>query len=472
MAARPGSSWTKDDFDYIGMPQEKRYDDWGTAEILNEHRSGIATGLAREKISELGPLHRQLLQESDYFAAGRTLLKKLSPEEENERFEFDGGRLPEELQEVLLSLDDMGLGTSTLKSTIRLAGEDKATLEWITDNWETFLETKPEDALAHADNGLIEIKDTEDFSIIPIQEPLESNSGYAKDSYRVVEVFKKSNFKEASERRLVHLKRKIYSIKERNHPKELEHELWSIRESYEEDRKLIQQWSQAQQVEERALYLNGLHKRRRKLEILRELERTKAVMDFETIRRKTWFCFDKKREEKIVEAISSPLKGGWTEHVNPKTGVINPEGFMSEEECKDLIKRGKPDPRKFIKEKVVTTPSLWETEKSKDFCNLHQTRSQWNQVYARLWQKMNETIIWRLNQMRRVDEGLELAEYIRRFQFRLDAEQLGQVILNKARKAQTNRGKNVIRSLLASCQYQLDEDTKDLIVKEICRRNK
>ena len=83
MGARPGTNWTTDDLDYIGRPREERFDSWGTAEVLTEYKEGIATGQALDGIGALGPLHRQLLQESDFHAAGRTLLKKLQPQEEN-----------------------------------------------------------------------------------------------------------------------------------------------------------------------------------------------------------------------------------------------------------------------------------------------------------------------------------------------------------------------------------------------------
>ena len=231
MAIRPGTNWTVDDLDYIGRPREDRYDCWGTAEVLTEYKEGIAVGQSMEGISDLGHLHRQLLQESDYHANGRTLLKKLSLEEENERFGFDGSKLPEELKAILLALDEAGIGSSNLKRTIQLAEEDETTLQWITENWETFMEVSQQDALSQAEGELNDCEDTGDCTEVVAS--INQSGSAGRDSYRVVEVFKKSFFKEAAERRLVHLKERLRSIQVCTFPQEVEQLLWTIRQDYE-----------------------------------------------------------------------------------------------------------------------------------------------------------------------------------------------------------------------------------------------
>lgn len=445
MGVRPGTNWVSDDLDYIGRPRETRYDSWGTAEIITEYKEGISTGLALDNIAELGPLHRQLLQDTDFHAVGRTLLKKLDTEEENERFGFDGRDLSGDLKTILLALDEIGLDSSTLKSTIRLADGNTETLDWITNNWETFLEVKPDDALATAELG---------------QAITEDKGGRVKDSYRIVDVFRKSFFKEASERRLVHLRRRLEDLQECNHPEEIEKYLWTIREVYEEDRTLITLWSTKKKQEERKMYLDGLHRRREQLE--KRFNSKKEPLDFEAIRRKVWFCFDREREEKIVEQETRPLKSEWMKYVDKRTGKIKEEGYLAGTKESSL--------QKFIAEKVTTPPAIWEIEKSKAFCDLNQTRTQWNKLYEKTWHRMGDIIISRLRVIKTSTEGFVLARYIKRFQFRLDPKVLGEVILEKAKKIQTEGGKNVIRTLLASCQYQLDKDTTAAIVEELTKR--
>lgn len=469
MGVRPGTNWTSDDLDYIGRPREERYDSWGTAEVLNEHRDRIAVGQSMDGISELGHLHRQLLQESDFHAAGRTLLKKLDPDEENERFGFDGKHLPDELKVVLLALDEFGIGSATLKSTIRLAGDDEETIDWITKHWETFLEVDPEDALANAEFNLGDVEDTGHYEVRD-KNKLDIGVGPQRDSYRVVEVFRKSYFKEAAERRLVHLKNTLRSIQVCEHPEEVEIQLGSIRGAYEEDRVIIEAWGPKRREEDRKLYLQLLHARRERIEKLNEEGRDIEPMDFERIRRKMWFCFDREREEIIIEDVTRPVRKEWMQYFDVKTGAIVEEGYLTEQEIQEIIQRGDPDPRKYVAERVVTPPALWEIEKSRAFCELNQTRKQWNRAYDYLWEKMCTTILWRLRHMRSAEEGIKLADYIRRFQFRLDSEKLGEIILEKAAKAKTERGKDLIRLLLASCQYQLDKEMVQKIVKEIVKR--
>lgn len=456
MSIRPGTNFTTDDLDYIGRPREERYDSWGTAEILTEYKECISVGQPMDGISELGHLYRQLLQESDFHASGRTLLKKIKPEED-ERW-FNGFNLPKELKKVLLTLEEEEIGTSTLKNVISLVirEEDRKALLWITNNWEVFLETKPGDALANAEFQLSEeevIKDTENEPAIQKKEKIKG--GYTKDSYSVVEVFRKSFFKEAAERRLSHLKARLRDIQICNSPEEIEKVLWRIREAYEEDREILDAWSPARKKEDRKLYLESLHKR---------------GLDFEVIRRKMWFCFDRELEEKVEVLKSHPCRANWVEHYDPKTGKVKKTGLLTQEEIEEILARKKPDPREPISSKFTIPPALWEIQKSKSFCELNQTRAQWNKIYNYLWQRVSETIVWQLQTMRQYEQGIELCKYIRRYQFRLNSEKLGKAILDKAKKIQTERGKYLIKMLLANYQYQLPEPLIKQIAQEINRR--
>ncbi len=471
MGARPGTNSTVDDLDYIGKEREERYSEWGTAEVLTEHTNLISTGTALDAISELGHLHRQLLQESDFHAVGRSLLKKLTPDEENERFGFNASYLPEETKVLILAIEEMGLGTSSFKSAIKLAGEDKSVINWVTENWETFIEIRPQDAMATADNGLVDVKDS-DNPIHP-DEKIEKDEGYQKDSYRYVEVFHKSIFKEAAERRKVHLPTRLRDIQKGQYPQDVEDQLNRNREVYNEDKILIKYWSPVWKTSDRADYLDSLHRRRQKQEELKERNPEtykKEILDFEAIRRKVWFCFDREREEKCIETEMKAVKPDWMSHVNSRTGKIREDGFRTNDECLEVMRSRNQDPRKVVIEKIITSPAIWDVEKSKDFCDLIHTSKQWNRVYEYTWEKMSETILWRLHVLKNYREGVQLCNYIRRYQFRIDTQKLGLAILAKAKKAQTEKGRDFIRLLLASCQYQLDKKIVKQIVGEISRR--
>jgi hypothetical protein len=486
MGARPGTNFTVDDLDYIGREREERFDEWGTSEILTEYKNRISVGQPMDGISELGNLHRQLLQESDYFAGGKVVLKKLSPDEENERFKFNAIHLPSDTKTIILGLEEAGINTNSLKSAIKLAAEDKEVIKWITKHWETFVSDDAEDALFNAENGLLDIKDSGELSFQE-EKYLSRDTGYQKDSYQLVEVFRKSFFKEAAERRKVTLKARLRDIQKCQTPQQVEEELQRTRDAYTEDKALVELWSPKWKAIDREDYLDSLHRRRRRQEELlarhidsfnrmgklpEKIPRYKReVLDFESIRRKMWFCFDRQRGKKETETQMKAVRPGWIAEVDPKTGKISEDGFRTDEECLKLIKNRDADPRNVVVEKIVTPLCLWDADKSRAFCKKIQTQAQWSRTYNYLWERMNTTISWKLYNLKKYQDGVKLCDFIRRYQFRLDPDMLGKEILNKAKKAKTEKGRDLIRLFLASCQYRLSKEIKKEIIREISWRS-
>jgi hypothetical protein len=452
MGIRPGTGFTVEDLDYIGRGLEDRFDTYGTAEILNSYKEKISAGQPMDGISELGHLHRQLLQESDFHAAGKTLLKKLNPAEENEKFGFNGAELPEELKAVLLLLESLGQAAD-LKKVINLADGDKDTIQWITNNWETFLNVDLQDAMAKASRGLTDVKDDNSENDTSDQF-ISQEKGYSKDSYRVVEVFRKNAAKEASERRLVHQKARLRDIQKCTDLRDIEKQRNQIREAYAEDKALLSNWTLERREEDRKLYLESLHKR---------------GFDYEAIRRKMWFAFDREQTETVIEKKTRPLRAGWVNKVNPANGEIPEEAYLSDEEIADLIKRNKPDPRTFVAERIVSSVAFWEEQTSRAYCDLNQTKSQWNKIYDYLWEQATKIIIWKLKLVKKSSQGMILCGYIYQYRFHIDMQKLGEAILKKTRQVQTEKGKDFIRKILTNCYHQLNEEIRQEIVEELRR---
>jgi len=467
MGIRPGTGFTVDDLDYIGRGMEERYDSYGTAEIINRYKEGISIGLSMEGISELGHLHRQLLQESDFHAVGRHLLKKLSPEEENEKFGFDGKFLPEKLKLAFLQLEKEGINTANLKSAIHLAQEDETCIDWIAENLETFLERDNEDVMSDASYGLDEVEDSEDSEEASLTKV---RGGSSRDNYALVESFYKNFYKEAAERRISSLKIKIRDIQQITSVEEIERELKNLSYLYQEDKTILNAWSPSRKVEDRKLMLYLFYRKRDELARKREDGLTRDVLDLETIRGQLWYLFDRESQPQIIEGITRPCNSSWTKNFDSKRKVIKEEGFLTEDEITEVIRRGKPDPRKVILVKTFSKASIWELEKTKAFCDLNFTRSQWNRIYDFLWEKMTDILCWKIDSIQSYKDLDLTTNYLRRFQYRVNAERIGKSILKKTHKARTETGKRMIRILLSSCQGRLQEDTKKEITKSLLER--
>ena len=467
MGIRPGTGFTVDDLDYIGRGIEERYDCYGTAEILNRYKEGISTGRSIEGISELGHLHRQLLQESDFHAVGRHLLKKLSPEEENEKFGFDGKFLPEKLRLAFLQLEKEGVNTTNLKNAISLAQEDQTCIDWISENWETFLDRDNEDAMSNVSYGLDEVEnleDSEEASLAKVR------SGSSRDNYALVESFYKNFYKEASERRVYSLKIKIREIQQITSVEEIEKELKNLSYLYQEDKTILNAWSPSRKAEDRKLILHLFYRKRDELARKREDGLTRDVLDLETIRGQLWYLFDRESQTQMIEGTTRPCNSVWTKNFDSKRKVIKEEGFLTEDEIAEIIRRGKPDPRKVILVKTFSKASIWEIEKTKAFCDLNFTRSQWNRIYDFIWEKLTDILCWKIDSIQSYRDLDLTTNYLRRFQYRVNSDRIGKSILKKTNKIKTETGKRMIRILLSSCQSRLEEGVKKEITKILLER--
>jgi hypothetical protein len=448
MSIKPGLNFTVEELDYIGRRTEERFDCWGTAEILNSYKSQISVGLAMDEISGLGNLHRQLLQESDFHSVKNVLLKRLSPEEENEKFTFDGSKLPPVLKSIILELDKKNIPRTDLIKAIRLVDNDVRGLMWIINNWEEFVPASEEDP---SSVSIVDVSSSEDSYTIVRNENRQS-----KDHYSVREFFRKNKFKEASERRIHDLKVRLRSIQSCHYPEELEKELGNIRMHYYEDKKLLEHWSKDRRIDDRDLYLSILYRR---------------GLDLETIRRKLWIAFDKETEPKITIETTRPLRPEWIKYVDPISSKLSSKCYLSKDEINAQIKAGKSDPREFVESRFVPKPPIWDIEKSKALCELNQTRQQWNDIYSYAWKRMSETIAWKLMSIRKVSEGGTLPLLLRKYHSKLDYKILGNALISKAKEVETVRGKNLIYSLISEAGNRLEEEVKIEIIKIMAERS-
>ncbi len=385
------------ELDYRDGDQEERFDIYGTAERLNDYKNLISVGQPMEGISQLGGLDRQLLQETEFHSSGKTVLKKLSAEEVAEKETFNFQKLPYKLKEIVAKLDQKDINIGALMEVIRAANGDEKVLEWITLNWEEYVELEEFEP-----GAMLQLKDCE-------EEREDGNSPTVevslppppRDRYSVVEVFRPNQFKEASERRIAHLKARLTEIDQLYLVSQLLAYFDQARPTYMEDEALLESWSLRRRAEDRRHYLNSLRSQ---------------GLDFESIRRKLWATFDRVAENQIVKTeLAEPLRTNWMKDYNPKE---------KREPTKDLI--------------VVTTqtksikPPIWEIEKSKAFCELHQTRGQWRKI---------ERLIWK---------------------------QMGKAILLLASKALTEEARNEVRMLLTQYQDRLGPETVSLIASSLC----
>ena len=53
------------------------------------------------------------------------------------------------------------------------------------------------------------------------------------------------------------------------------------------------------------------------------------------------------------------------------------------------------------------------------------------EIYELLWERMSLSILNALREIKKYEHGVKLCRFISKYQFRIDAEELGEVILSK-----------------------------------------
>jgi hypothetical protein len=342
------------EFDYRDG-KEERYGTYSTGEILTAHRDRISTGQPMDGISELGNIHRQLLQDSDFFFTGSCVLKKLSPEEELDRDFLSLVGFPPALKKIVETLTFSDIEFPELRRVLQKYKGNWDVLCWIADHYEEFI-----------DFPSVGINEAEEFDETIVLKKEQSHSP-PRDRYKLCEVERLNYLSEASEKRITTFKARLDEIKDLFSPSQLEFYLWQISPTYRADKELLQNWSPLRQKEDRKVYLNSLRRR---------------GLDEETIRRKLWAAFDRTYKKVSIETLSTrPLKTGhvWIDKI--VNGVIPEECFEVGEVQIDGRTR-------------KTKSSIWDAEKSKAFCNLNHTRQQWNKIYSLIWRRMAKGIMF------------------------------------------------------------------------------
>ncbi len=345
---RPGEGQLSFEEDFRDGNDKEIFSERGTAEILTEYRKHISTGTPLDAISQLGGLHRQLLQSSEFYAAGRVVLRKLSPREEAEKFGLNCTDLPVDLKMILLAMEDAGVDATTLKSYIKKSMDDPETLNWLAINYQEFVDLNATDALSQETKSL-------------------DNSPPPRDTYEVSEFHNASDFREASERRVARTKATIQELQQCYAIPQIEELLPLIGQEYREDKQLLNQWSKSRKEEDRAHYISSLRRQ---------------GCDFEMIRGKLWACFDREAETQVISVGRGlALRKDWYLHVDPITGTVLDEGLDHDQVIEV------PEETKVIKS------CIWELERSKAFCELNHTKAQWQKIYSYLWEKMGDAIL-------------------------------------------------------------------------------
>jgi len=439
------------EMDYRDGDQFPRYNIYGTAEILNSYKEKISIGQPLDEISELGSLHRQLLQETDFYSINKTVLKKITVEEERDSF-FDARDLPNEVKNILESLDFAQTNSSNLRQTISLVlrnGDDE-TLKWVAQNYEEFLDDESEDFIdrtveyIEGRNAVVE----------------KAKMAPQRDSYRRVEVFQKNQFAEAKERRLFHFKERLKEIQDLHSIADIEPFLQKIKPTYDEDMVLIKEWSQDEKANYRSLYLQFLRNRN---------------IDEESIRRRVYFRFDRKPERFVKSRVQTrPVAPEWYLHFNEK-GELDEKGLLKNQPLRDLEKRlqkkGKT-PYKVDAEIKTTRSSYWDYTKSCNFCRIHQNRKQWNILYEKIWQKLNQNVAVAMRNSQSKEVDIWIADKIRRFQYRIDLDPIIRRLLKMTALAETGEDRTRVRIYLSAIQRTIPNDVYMFIVKGLSGREK
>ena len=201
MSSRPLRTLASE-LDYRDAPPPKRWDIRGTAEILQDHKRQIPVGSPGDAIDDLSEGHRQLLEATEYHAVGTAILKKVTPDDELD-YAVNMAEIPDVLRELILCLERLEVSTAGIREQIRLADGDTDLLNWVTEHAREFLDENTLDALFVADNGALDIGEIPWAPGIRVPQ---NEYRPPRDSYRVVERFHPSMYKEAYERRLSHLK--------------------------------------------------------------------------------------------------------------------------------------------------------------------------------------------------------------------------------------------------------------------------
>ena len=398
------------ELDYRDQTREERFDVLTTPEILLEHKDRIPIGSPGDAIDELSGGHRQLLEAPEFFIAPGSVLKKVTPEEEVE-WAVDYSKLPKELTKVIDTLEQLDINFSPLLEQIKITNDEDVLL-WLANNFEEFVE---DPSIAMED----ELEDLGENPWGTNSFYIKTSRGRRKDSYRTVERPKANKFKEASARRDKHLSirkeevRALYSIPQ------IEEFIFRIGNVYKEDRELITLWSDQWRRRDRELYYLVLRSQ---------------GLDYETIRGKLWFAFDREAQTFERKIKIQPLAKDWTSSYNEENHCVEEEGLLSKEELnrrKEREVRCKRDPEcinEATMERTKTQMAWWDYQKSEAFCSLNQTKTQWQRLYHLIWIRMERVLLTQAKGCKTEFEKMKCRTNLQRWQEKLNRKRVRLII--------------------------------------------
>lgn len=312
-----------------------------TGAILEEYKQEISTGQPLQKISELGGLHRQLLESQEFHSVHSRLFRQIDREEVEREGQGTKDWMEGDLAEVSEKIQTHPVAS-----------------RWLEEHQEIYSTADAEDALQRtADFGLHYVED--DHSLLDL------NSKHVglgvilpKDQYKMVESGHRGLWQLAAEKRedkKLAVGKEIQGLLSIS---QIEEFLSTLKEMRQEDIDRINSWNDDWRLIWREVRSQSL--------------RAKGV-DEETYRLAMWHEFDKAAgtQEPEYEHLPS-LELNWV---------------------KEYPYNEKADGGKMINPRKRTGMSKWEFYKALDMTHLHFTKSQWGEVYQKVWDRLRVLIL-------------------------------------------------------------------------------
>jgi hypothetical protein len=331
-----GMRWLASDWDYRMRPPVEHDGALTLTEILGTVQEAVGVGQPHCAIDELPMSIRQLFQETDFHIVGNRVFKKKDPVAQ--ALDGDAG------------YDIADADEETIQDMMEQWSDRSDVVDWLREHGhEVEIHRDPEDALNHADYGLVDMagegreevlidamenpEHEPDNSVFELLDTESLNSpfcglGYRppRDSYGFRSVERRSLWAEKKAGRDVRFGDMLAEVKDLDRETNINKFLENIREDYYRDKALRQQWNRTAFEMDRSIYMDSLRRQ---------------GLDEETIRRKLWAAFDR-------VACTTPA----------------------------VIVDGK-----VVRQRYRQKDSFWSKARSEALQDLILTASQWNRIY-------------------------------------------------------------------------------------------
>jgi hypothetical protein len=438
----PGMRWLSDEFDYRYGNRPNREGEFSIAERLGNPAREVGIGDPNSTTREMSNLDRQIYQDSGWHFVGKTLLRKLSEEEVIEAAEITHD--PETTDSSFAEFEDWVWKYSHV-------WKDPANFSWFTENRNELLEMfqrTADDAAELADTRVTEVA-VVDNRFQSVNETLEdildngvedefapgegtarAASTFKRDSYQVKERYKVNPFKEASERRINHFTRtldeidklytndRVVSVDSKTPFEEWEKLMDRLRDSYQQDKQLRDEWNEESKMEWRTLAEQMI-----RASLTSEAIKHNTFIDEEFVRIQLWLGFDRKQIDRwnIFLLSKDKTKSKFYKMLN----YLPDKKLREKHNC--IAVRGER-----------TKPSMWDTSKSWAFIKLNLTSNQWRRVYEKAWAKFKFLVIWQADNANTPEKRQQVRKVLGKYGNRLGKNLVSQIASILAKKEENN----------------------------------